>query len=159
MSSYLLTLLGVILIGVIIDVILPSGSTSKYISGMFALFVMLVMITPVLNWVNKDYKISDYFVNTSITLDQNLLNNMYSNKIEVMEKEIVTTLEQQGLLKVSIDIQYKVVADNIEIKQVLVDLTNLVIKDFDTNINKYVFIRQVVMKNFNITEEVIMFCE
>lgn len=159
MSSYLLTLLGVILIGVIIDVILPSGSTSKYISGMFALFVMLVMITPVLNWVNKDYKISDYFVNTSITLDQNLLNNMYSNKIEVMEKEIVTTLEQQGLLKVSIDIQYKVVADNIEIKQVLVDLTNLVIKDFDTNINKYVFIRQVVMKNLNITEEVIMFCE
>ncbi len=159
MSGYLLALLGVIVIGVIVDVILPSGSTSKYISGMFALFVVLVIVSPIANWVKRDFNISDYFINTSITLDQKLLNSMYSSKVDAIKQDILTELENNGLLQVDIDIKYNVVADNIEIKQILVYLNNLVIKDFDTNINKYVYIRQVVMKHLNITEEVIMFCE
>ena len=159
MNGYILTLLGVILIEVIIQVVLPPGSTSKYISGMFALFVVFIIISPVVNWVKNDYKLSDYFVSSNINLDQKLLNTMYSSKIKAVDNDIKLELEQIGLYQVDIEIKYSVVADNIEINQVLVNLNNLVIKDFSKNINKYVFIRQVVMKHLSVTEEVIMFCE
>ena len=51
MSSYLLSLLGVILLVVLVDAILPSGNISKYISGIFAIVVMFVIISPIINFI------------------------------------------------------------------------------------------------------------
>ena len=43
MGEYLLSILGIVILGVVIDVVMPSGSTSKYISGIFAIVVMFVI--------------------------------------------------------------------------------------------------------------------
>ena len=159
MSGYLLALLGVVVLGVLIDVILPSGSTSKYISGIFAIFVMFVMISPVLTFIKSDYKLSDYFTNVDIELNQNLLYTINDNKFNAMEDTITKHLQDNGYNNVIIDIQFTLDADNVEITQVLVDLTNLVINTNSTNINRYVYIRQVVMQHIAVTEEVIVFSE
>ena len=159
MSGYLLTLLGIVLLGVLIDVILPSGSTSKYISGIFAIFVMFVIISPVLNWIKNDYKISDYFTSTDIQLNQNLLYSINNSKIDALQTEIEQYLSDNGYEGVDIDIQFKIEADNVIITQVLVYLQNLVINDKSPNINKYVYIRQAVQAYVAVTEEVIVFCE
>lgn len=159
MSGYLLALLGVILLGVLVDIIIPSGSTSKYISGIFAIFVMFVMLSPVLTWIKKDYKISEYFTNTDIELNEKLLYNINNSKLDALELEIQQQLQDNGYNNVVIDIQFELVADNVEITQVLVDITNLVINQNSTNINRYVYIRQVVMSHIAITEEVIVFSE
>lgn len=159
MSGYLLALLGVILLGVLVDIIIPSGSTSKYISGIFAIFVMFVMISPVLTWIKNDYKISEYFTNTDIELNDKLLYNINNSKLNALELEIQQQLQDNGYNNVIVDIQFELVADNVEITQVLIDITNLVINPNSTNINRYVYIRQVVMSHIAITEEVIVFSE
>ena len=159
MSGYLLALLGVVVLGVLIDVILPSGSTSKYISVTFAIFVMFVMISPVLTFIKSDYKLSNYFTNVDIELNQNLLYTINDNKFNAMEDTITKHLQNKGYNNVVIDIQFTLEADNVEITQVLVDLTNLVINTNSTNINRYVYIRQVVMQHIAVTEEVIVFSE
>ena len=158
-SGYILTLLGVILLGVLIDVILPSGSTSKYINGIFTIFVMFAIISPVITWVKTDYDISSYFTNVDIQLNDKLLYSITDSKLNTLEQQIQQQLKQDGYEDVIIDIQFKQVADNVEITQVLVDLTNLVINQSFDNINKYVYIRQAVMEHLAITEEVIVFCE
>ena len=159
MSGYLLTLLGVILLGVLIDVILPSGSTSKYISGIFAIFVLFVMISPVLNFIKHDYKLSDYFTKVDIELNEKLLYTINNNKFDALEGDIETQLTQDGYTNVIVDIQFNINADNVEITQVLIDLTNLVINEKVPNINKYVYIRQVVTSKVAVSEEVVVFCE
>ena len=157
MSGYLLALLGVIVLGVLIDVILPSGSTSKYISGIFAIFVMFVMISPILKFVKSDYKLSDYFTNVDIELNDKLLYSINDNKFNALEQRISNQLKDNGYSNVVIDIQFTLNADNVEITQVLVDLSNLVINQNSANINKYVYIRQVVMEHLMVQEEVIVF--
>ncbi len=157
MSGYLLALLGVILLGVMVDVIIPSGSTSKYISGVFAIFVMFVMISPVITWIKSDYKVSDYFTSVDIELNQNLLHSINTSKFDALEKEIIEELETNGYSNVSIDIQFELVADNVKITQVLVDLTNLVINQNSQNINRYVYIRQAITSRIAVSEEVIVF--
>jgi len=159
MSGYLLTLLGVILLGVLVDAILPSGSTSKYISGIFAIFVMFVMISPVLSWIKSDYKVSDYFNTTDVQLNEKLLININNSKFNALEKDISNKLSNDGYSNVIIDIQFELDAENVKITQVLVDLTNLVINQNSPNINRYVYIRQVVQANIAVSEEVIVFCE
>lgn len=159
MSGYLLMLLGVILLGVLIDVILPSGSTSKYIMGIFSIFVMFSIISPVVKWVKSDYDIKNYFTSVDIQLDKQLLYNINNSKFNTLEEQIETHLEANGYVGVNIDIQFDVVADSVEIKQVLADITNLVINNKAPNINRYVYIRQAVMQHLAISEEVIVFCE
>ncbi len=159
MSGYLLALLGMIVLGVLIDIILPSGSTSKYISGIFAIFVMFVMISPVLNFVKNDYKLSDYFTNVDIELNEKLLYSINDNKFNALENTITQQLKDNGYSNVIIDIQFTLEADNVKITQVLVDLSKLVINENSVNINRYVYIRQVVMEHISVTEEVIVFSE
>ena len=159
MSGYLLSLLGVILLGVLVDVILPSGSTSKYISGIFAIVVMFVMISPVINWIRNDCNISEYFTSSDIQLNDKLLYNINNAKFNALETEIEQKLANSGYSNVEIDIQFEVVAGNVAITQVLADLNNLIINQNLVNINRYVYIRQLVMSYVAVTEEVIVFCE
>ena len=159
MGGYLLSILGVVILGVVIDVILPSGSTSKYISGIFAIVVMFVIISPVLTWVKNGYSIKDYFTLQDISLDEKLLYNINNAKFNELEKEIEQELSDNGYTNVKVDIQFSTDATNVKISQFLVDLSNLVINENCVNINKYVYIRQVVLSKLNITKEVIVFCE
>ena len=159
MGGYLLSILGVVILGVVIDVILPSGSTSKYISGIFAIVVMFVIISPVLTWVKNGYSIKDDFTLQDISLDEKLLYNINNSKFTEMEKEIEQELSNNGYTNVKVDIQFTIDATNVKISQVLVDLSKLVINENCVNINKYVYIRQVVLSKLNITKEVIVFCE
>lgn len=159
MTGYLLSLLGVIMLGVLIDVILPSGSTSKYISGIFAIVVMFVMISPVINWIKGDYKLSDYFTTSDIQINDKLLHSINNSKFSALESDIEQELSNNGYNNVKINIKFNQTADNVEITQVLVDLTNLVINTNSPNINRYVYIRQVIQGKMAVTKEVIVFCE
>lgn len=159
MTGYLLTLLGVILLGVLIDIILPSGSTSKYISGIFAIVVMFVMISPVINWVKGDYKLSDYFNTSDIQINDKLLHSINNSKFNALETDIEQELFNNGYSNIDIEIKFNQTADNVEITQVLVDLSNLVINQNMANINRYVYIRQVIQSKVAVTKEVIVFCE
>lgn len=159
MSGYLLSLLGVILLGVLVDTILPSGSISKYISGIFAIVVMFVMISPVISWIKNDYKLTEYFTSGDIELNDKLLYKINNSKFNALEEQIETELTNSGYKNIDIDIQFDVVAGNVTITQVLADLTDLVINQNSSNINRYVYVRQVVMSHIAVTEEVIVFCE
>lgn len=159
MSGYLLTLLGVILLGVLVDIILPSGSTSKYISGIFAIFVIFVIVMPVINWVKNDYRLTDYMTSSEIELNDRLLNNIYTSRINALEEEISQELYNNGYEGVIVDIKFNMMADSVEFERVLVDINKLVINNQSPNINKYVYIRQVIMSHVAVTEGVIEFCE
>lgn len=159
MNTYLLTILGVILLGVMVDIVLPSGSTSKYISGIFAIFVLFTIISPVLNWIKSDYTLKDYFTSTEIELDNKLLHSMTNTRINEVENDIEQQLEDDGYIGVDIIIKFELEENSVKITQVLADLKNLVINQNSENINKYVYIRQAVQSNIAVAEEVITFCE
>lgn len=159
MSSYLLSLLGVILLGVLVDAILPSGNISKYISGIFAIVVMFVIISPIITFIKSDHKVSDYLSTIELQLDNKLLYNINNSKLNALEKQIQEELKSKGYEGVEIDIKFEMVAEDVKITQVLVDLKNLVINQNLQNINKYVYIRQVVQAHIAVTEEVVEFCE
>ena len=114
---------------------------------------------PIVNWVKKDYKLTDYMTSSEIELNDKLLKNMYNLKIDALENDISIELEENGYSGVVIEIEYNVVADNVEIEKVLVDISNLVINNNNTNINKYIYIRKVIQSHIVVSEEVIEFCE
>lgn len=159
MSGYLLTLLGVILLGVLVDVILPSGSTAKYISGIFSIFVVFVIVSPLLSFIKKGYNLKDYFSSEQIELDDKLLNSFNKTKFSKLESDIEQELADKGYENVEVSITLNTEGKDLKIDNIQVDITKLVIKAKEENINKYVYIRQVIMSKVAVNEEVIVFNE
>lgn len=65
MKEWILSVVGVIALGVLVDIILPNGKIAKYVKGAFSLLVVLVIssILPIIANMNFqiDVDSSDYF--------------------------------------------------------------------------------------------------
>lgn len=157
MAGYILSILGITMAGVMLDIIIPSGNTSKYIKSLFGIFVLAVIISPVVKFLNNnhDFKLEyiDYEVN------QTLLNYINNQKIIALSENIEGELENNGFNNIDIKINYST-EDNILIyNSCEINLKNLVIVEDKQHINKYEFIIEVVKTHTSLTDEVIIFHE
>ena len=91
--TWIISVVGVILLSVLTDVLLPEGQMNKYVKGIFSILLIFVIIAPLADFLRKDIEISD------------LLNfDMESGGIVVEKSEIVemeeslrTDLETLGI--------------------------------------------------------------
>lgn len=56
---WLLGVVGVVLLGVLADVLLPKGQMSKYVKGIFSVLLIFVLLTPVVNFFRQDMSLTD----------------------------------------------------------------------------------------------------
>lgn len=59
MTSWLLSIVGVVFLGVMIDVIAPSGKTNSIIKTMFAIMLIYVVLSPIIKLIGSD-ELSDW---------------------------------------------------------------------------------------------------
>lgn len=157
MQAYILSVLGIVLVSVLIEIILPSGQTAKYIKGMFSIFVVFVLINPVIKFFKSDFDVSKYLVADSVAVDKKLLKNLYESQIETSEKNLQMLLDEEGFKNVKVSLVYDIVEEELIIEKAKINIDELVITNQNTNINKYQFIRQVVAENLKIKEEDVIF--
>ena len=57
--NWLLGVVGVVLMGLAVDVLLPQGQMSKYVKGVFAVLLMFVLLDPVAAFFRQNTSIDD----------------------------------------------------------------------------------------------------
>ena len=157
MSGYVLSIVGIIFAGVIVDVIIPAGSTAKYIKSIYAVFVVAVLILPIINFINNNkgfvLEYDEYEVN------EKLLNYIYSNRVETLEDNISNGLKSNGLENIDIEINYSIENEDLVMLTCTINLKNLVINENFTHINKYDYIKKVVKDYIDLSDEEIIIYE
>ena len=157
MSGYVLSIVGIIFAGVIVDVIIPAGSTAKYIKSIYAVFVVAVLILPIINFINNNkgfvLEYNEYEVN------EKLLNYIYSNRVETLEDNISNGLKSNGLENIDIEINYSIENEDLVMLTCTINLKNLVINENFTHINKYDYIKKVVKDYIDLSDEEIIIYE
>ena len=157
MSGYVLSIVGIIFAGVIVDVIIPAGSTAKYIKSIYAVFVVAVLILPIINFINNNkgfvLEYDEYEVN------EKLLNYIYSNRVETLEDNISKGLKSNGLENIDIEINYSIENEDLVMLTCTINLKNLVINENFTHINKYDYIKKVVKDYIDLSDEEIIIYE
>ena len=157
MAGYILSILGIIIAGVIIDIIIPSGSINKYIKGIYSIFVVAVLISPLVRFLNKtrDFKISyqEYKV------DAELLKYIYSMRASSTEENLENLLSNEGFLNIDIILEFSIQNEKLEYNSCKVNLKNMVISSDKQHINKYEFIKKIIKENTNLTDERIVINE
>lgn len=155
MTGYIISILGVVIAGVIIDIIVPSGSINKYIKGIFSIFVVAALISPIVKFVNN-FKGVD-LKTSQIEIDQKLLNFIYKSQIINKENAIEAELETFFCDNIDINLQYTIESNDLRIDSCLVIFKNQSNKLDNQHIDIYEKIYEVVNKHTGLAEKEIIY--
>ncbi|MBO5954547.1 MAG: stage III sporulation protein AF [Clostridia bacterium] len=157
MTGYILSILGIVVAGVFIDIIVPAGTINKYIKGIYSIFVVAVLISPVVKFLNKNHdftiKYEEYNVNDE------LLDYIFTMRATSLETNIEKALADEGFSNVDIKFTFSIENNELKYNSCNVNLKNLVISADNQHINKYEFIKEALRQNTNLTEQEIIFDE
>lgn len=160
MREYLLSIIGVCVLGVIVSMILPSGQMSKYIKAFFGLFTILVIISPIPKLLNSNYDFSSLFYNQKSTeIDADFIDATNKKIVNQLKLLIQKNCEKSGYFGVECEIESNLENNNLIIKKIYLNLENLVISQNVVHINKYTEIVQAVQQVVNVEKEQIVFNE
>lgn len=157
MSGYILTILGIVLAGILIDIIVPTGKINKYIKSIFAIFVVAVILMPVVKFIAKSDEITINY--TDYEIEQNLMDYIFSSSVTAYENEIIEVLENNGLSNIDIKINYSINSNELSLNSCEVNLKNMTSSNIDSHNNRYEFIAETIKEITNLTDEVIIFYE
>ena len=151
MTGWILGIVGVVFLGVMVEIITPNGKTNLFIKSIFALVFMYVVMSPVLKLVKTSgLEFSEIFgkQETDEYLEQLILENKFKIENYLKENEI------EG---VSVEIEGYSTANDFIIDKVYVNLSNLVINEKYKHINKYKLITGLIMEVVNVSEDNIVY--
>lgn len=157
MSGYILSILGIVICGIVIDIILPSGVINKYVKSIFSIFVVAVILSPLINFINSNKEINLNFEEYEV--QENITNYIFSERIQAIESSIENDLSENGFKNIDIKITYSVEFNELIIISCEVFLENAEISPDKSHINKYEFISETVNKYSTLGNEEIKFHE
>lgn len=154
MTGWILSIAGVTILSVLVDLIMPNGQTAKYIKNVFAFMMILVIISPLPSLLKGNFDIGDIFQNEEIVIQEDFVYQVNRDKLTALEDSINKTLEEEGLKNVIVTINADIFQIEMQIKEINVDLSDLVIDENSGHIDIEKAITEVV--NRLVGEEVII---
>jgi len=159
LSVWILSIVGICLFSVVIDLILPSGKTNSSIKKVVSYAIVLVVIMPIPSLINGGFNTDGIFENSVIELQDNYIYNLNQAKLEDLKNKIETDLQNAKIYGAVVSISANVFDSNMEIFAIYVNTYNLVITENDENINIKKTIKTIIKTNIAIEEEKIIFYE
>jgi len=127
-SSWVLSIAGIVCISVIIEIIMPEGQMNKYIRGVLSFIIILVIISPLPNLLKaKDININPTI--NQIGIQQEFIDNFNIAKKDAYESDLSKLMENIGYGDVSFELNLKTDGEKYYFDKLFVDLSKLVIKE------------------------------
>lgn len=156
-SQWILSIVGIVLVGVLVEIVLPQGKTNKLLKSIVAVVTILIVIMPIKNIDIKSIDFANIIKNFEI--DNSFVNERNQDMIVAIQSQIEKDLENNGYENVSIKIEGDYSSEKLQVKYVFVDLKKLVLRDENLNINKYTNIVAIIKKSIECSEESVVFYE
>jgi len=159
-SSWIISIIGIVVLGVLIDLVLPDGQMQKYIKSVFSIIIVLTMVSPLLNININEIDFNKFIYNeASVELNENYLKNYNEDYKIALENLVIDALKEDGFSGVVVEISYNLSNNKFEIEKVELDIKKLVINTNQVHIDKYKEMRAIVVKMLNIKEGIVVFYE
>ena len=157
-SSWILSIVGIIIVGLLVEILLPKGSVRKLIKSIIAICSMFIIVKPLNNFNIKNINFSEV-ISSNIVINDNFVEERNKEKTKKIEESIEENLSLSGYNNIKISILYEYIEKKYNINTIYVDLRDLVLSDKNLNINKYTNIVAIIKKITAIKEESIVFYE
>lgn len=118
MKEWIISIAGVICLGILLEIVLPDGKSAKYIKGAFSLVVVLAIASPLPTLLKKDFQIevdTDYFASDNAQ-------EAFSYS-DVFAQKAVNALRERGC-----EASVEIVADSGVVSEVRVIVCDMVLQ-------------------------------
>ncbi len=123
-SAWLLSIVGVIILSVLAEFVLPEGQINKYTKVIFSFCILLVIIMPLPKLFGKNFDLSKYF-GSSTELQEDYLYQFNLDKLTALNEKVAKDIKEAGLEKVVVSINANILSEKLEIYGVFVDLCDI----------------------------------
>ena len=127
-SGWILSIAGISILSVLIDLFLPNGETNSHIKTVFNYVIIFVIIAPLPALIKSDFDTSSLFTETEIVLQEDYIYQLNRDKLTMLETGIENTLDSRGLENVDVSISADIFTTVMQIETIYVDFSNLVIR-------------------------------
>lgn len=159
-SGWLVSILSVVIVGVLVDLMLPNGKLNGFIQAVFGFLCVVVIISPIPKLLNKEISFDDVFYNNSSTqINEDYVDATIKNIVFSLEKNTQNVLAEKGFMDVIVKIDYNVQDYRYCIEKVFLNIKKLVINSNQVHINKYTEMKQAVVNYLNVSSEEVEFIE
>lgn len=94
MNAWLLSIVGVVAIGVLLEILLEEGQTTKYIKGVFSLAVVFVIVAPLPKLLDKNFDFDSVFSKQIVA--QSEFNSSFSERRnQLREQKLLEKLKDE----------------------------------------------------------------
>lgn len=155
-KGYIISLIGVILLSILIEVILPNGKMQKYVKAMFHLLILSAIVMPIITFIRSDFNFEKILNNNNIQVDSDFILATNKKIYTELENKIETNLTNIGYNNVKITINFKIENVSTYINEIIIDMSNLKIdinlphndkkQDILEVVNKYITLDDIAIK-------------
>ncbi len=129
-SSYILSIAGIVIFSCVLDFIMPSGKISKNIKLVFSLATILVIVLPLPKLLSIDFDLNDYIVGTQIELQEDYLYQTNASKLSALTSDIENALSKAGYSEAEVSLSCNIFETTFYIDSATIDLSQAI---FSTN--------------------------
>ena len=147
MTNWLLSIVGIIFLGILLDIVYPNGRTNAFCKGIFGIFSVFVLVSPILK-----IDFNSVFNNESY-VDVELSENITNAQKDYYKLKIESILKSHEIIGLDVELD-GIMEDNcFNIENIYIDTTQIVLTENLTNINKYEVIREIILESIEIDSE------
>lgn len=123
-SSWLLSIAGVVLLCVLCEFIIPDGQMNKYVKSIFSFVILLVIILPLPKIFKSEIDIEN-LLKFDTSLQENYLEQINLDKLNLLSEQVSKKIREEGFENVVVSINANIFATTLEVFGMTVDIKNM----------------------------------
>lgn len=107
-STWIAGIVGISVIGILVDIVVKSGETEKYVKGVFGLFTLFVIVSPLPKLLEQSFsfeEIFDFELQTT-NVDDDYIEFVYEKKYNNVEDALMEKIFDEYGIENEIDIYF-----------------------------------------------------
>lgn len=121
LTAWIMSIVGVAVLTLLVDILVPEGETSKYIKSVFAILTVLIIASPLPKLFSSEFVFEDFFGETEAAyVDYDYAERLNERRIEFLENKVAEVLSDKKFeCRVTIDARFdkgKMIIERIKIK-------------------------------------------
>ncbi len=159
-SQWVISVVGIVLLSILADIILPHGQTNKYIKNIFAIITVFVIVTPLPSlFENVSYQGDLIMQQETPVVDENFLNQLAISKQAEKETVLTNIFKENGYSNINANVHILFEEGVFKIDLIEINIKNAVIRDEDKNINIKENLLKLVIDACDVSKDRVIFYE
>ena len=159
LTAWILSILGVVVVGAVIDLVLPSGRMNKYIKSVFASVTVLIVLLPLPNLLHGGCDFHGFSLGGDLQLQEEYLDYASEIKKKALVDGLRAAMLSEGITLGEVEIEGNFRAAAPVIESVQINFSQVVIDGQSAHINKYQLIAEKVSQYLAVARDVVRFYE